>query len=51
MADQRRRQLWTFQKNARARQFYEDRGWTQAELTDGQASEENEPEVRYVSRP
>jgi putative acetyltransferase len=51
MADQRERQLWTFQKNARARKFYVDHGWVQAELTDGQGNEEKEPDVRYVSRP
>ena len=51
MADQRQRQLWTFQTNAPARTFYEHRGWVQAELTDGQENEEQEPEVRYVSRP
>ncbi len=51
MADQRERQLWTFQRNDRARKFYEDHGWVQAELTDGQGNEEKEPEVRYVSPP
>ena len=51
MADRRERQLWTFQKNARARKFYEDRGWVLAELTDGRGNEEKEPEVRYVWRP
>lgn len=50
MADQRERQLWTFQKNTRARKFYEDRGWALAELTDGRGNEEKEPEVRYVWR-
>ena len=48
MADGRERQLWTFQKNVRARRFYEDRGWVLAELTDGQGNEEKEPDVRYV---
>jgi putative acetyltransferase len=38
MADGRERQLWTFEKNARARRFYEDRGWVLAELTDGQGN-------------
>lgn len=41
------RDLWTFQKNARARKFYEDRGWTLVELTDGQANREREPDARY----
>jgi putative acetyltransferase len=50
MADRRERQLWTFQKNTRARKFYEDRGWVLAELTDGRRNEEKEPEVRYVWR-
>jgi GNAT superfamily N-acetyltransferase len=48
MADGRARQLWPFQKNARARSFYEHRGWVLAELTDGQENEEKEPDVRYV---
>lgn len=51
MADQRERQLWTFEKNVRARKFYEDCGWVLAELTDGQGNEHKEPEVRYVWRP
>jgi ribosomal protein S18 acetylase RimI-like enzyme len=48
MADGRERQLWTFQSNARARKFYEDRGWVAVELTDGQGNEEKEPDVRYA---
>jgi GNAT superfamily N-acetyltransferase len=51
MADRRERQLWTFQKNARARKFYESRGWVLTELTDGLGNEEKEPEVRYVWKP
>lgn len=51
MADGRARQLWTFQKNIRARTFYEARGWVAEELTDGQGNEEKEPDVRYVWRP
>jgi putative acetyltransferase len=51
MADRRPRQLWTFQKNTRARKFYEARGWVLAELTDGQGNEEKEPDVRYVWTP
>lgn len=42
------RELWTFQKNARARKFYEDRGWTLVELTDGQGNREKEPDARYA---
>lgn len=41
------RDLWTFQKNARARKFYEDRGWTLVELTDGQGNREKEPDALY----
>jgi len=51
MADGRARQLWTFQKNTRARTFYEARGWVAEEMTDGQGNEEKEPDVRYVWRP
>lgn len=50
-SDGRARQLWTFQKNLRARKFYEDRGWVAVELTDGQGNEEKEPDVRYVWTP
>ena len=42
------RELWTFQKNARARKFYEDRGWVLVELTDGQGNREKEPDARYA---
>jgi GNAT superfamily N-acetyltransferase len=41
-------QLWTFQVNAGARRFYERHGFTAAELTDGAANEERQPDVRYV---
>jgi GNAT superfamily N-acetyltransferase len=51
MADRRERQLWTYEGNARARRFYETRGWGLVERTDGQGTEENEPEVRYLWRP
>lgn len=51
MTDGRERQLWTFQKNLRARKFYEDRGWVAVELTDGQGNEEKEPDVRYIWKP
>jgi GNAT superfamily N-acetyltransferase len=40
--------LWTFQRNARARLFYEARGFTLAEQTDGTRNEEKEPDARYV---
>lgn len=50
-ADGRERQLWTFEKNARARRLYEDRGWLLVELTDGVGNEARESEVRYLWRP
>jgi GNAT superfamily N-acetyltransferase len=40
-------QLWTFQRNARARCFYEARGFALVEETDGARNEENEPDARY----
>lgn len=40
-------QLWTFQRNARARSFYETRGFALIELTDGSGNEEREPDARY----
>lgn len=39
--------LWTFQRNAGARQFCERHGFSVVELTDGAANEEREPDVRY----
>lgn len=41
-------QLWTFQKNAAARRFYEGRGFEAVEETDGSRNEEHEPDVRYI---
>ncbi len=43
-------QLWTFQANARARQFYERHGFVASEMTDGE-NEEGAPDVRYEWRP
>ena len=43
-----RLQLWTFQRNARARRFYEARGFVLVEETDGQRNEEKEPDARYL---
>jgi len=43
-----RLELWTFQRNARARRFYEARGFTMVEQTDGARNEENEPDARYL---
>jgi GNAT superfamily N-acetyltransferase len=39
--------LWTFQRNAAARRFYERRGFVAVEETDGSANDEKEPDVRY----
>jgi len=44
-------ELWVFQRNARARRFYESAGFVLAELTDGAATEEREPDARYVWAP
>lgn len=43
--------LWTFQKNERARRFYERHGCHVAQLTDGAGNEEREPDVQYEWRP
>jgi len=40
-------QLWTFQRNERARRFYESRGFELVEKTDGARNEEKEPDARY----
>jgi GNAT superfamily N-acetyltransferase len=40
-------ELWAFQRNARARRFYERAGFTAVEQTGGAANEEREPDVRY----
>ncbi len=42
-----RLELWTFQRNTQARRFYEARGFTLVEQTDGARNEENEPDARY----
>ena len=44
-------ELWVFQRNARARRFYENAGFVLAEVTDGETTEEREPDARYVWRP
>ena len=45
-------QLWTFQRNARARRFYEARGFALVRETDGARNEEREPDALYLwSRP
>ena len=43
-----RLQLWTFQRNAPARRFYETRGFVLVEQTDGAGNEEKEPDARYL---
>jgi GNAT superfamily N-acetyltransferase len=43
-----RLQLWTFQRNTRARRFYEARGFALVEETDGVGNEEKEPDARYL---
>lgn len=40
--------LWTFQRNARARRFYEHHGFIADRMTDGMGNEEREPDMRYV---
>lgn len=40
-------QLWTFQRNAPARCFYEKRGFAAVEESDGSRNEEREPDVLY----
>jgi GNAT superfamily N-acetyltransferase len=42
--------LWTHQANAGARAFYEREGLRAVEFTDGSASEEKIPDVRYEWR-
>lgn len=39
--------LWTFQRNATARRFYERNGFVVLDTTDGQRNEEREPDVLY----
>jgi GNAT superfamily N-acetyltransferase len=39
--------LWTFQRNALARRFYEARGFVVIETTDGSRNDEREPDVLY----
>jgi GNAT superfamily N-acetyltransferase len=41
-------QLWTFQRNVKARRFYEARGFALVEQTDGARNEEKEPDARYL---
>ena len=43
--------FWVFQANDRARGFYERRGCTVVELTDGSRNEERVPDALYEWRP
>ena len=43
--------LYTFQRNVRARAFYEKHGFTVFDMNDGSRNEEKEPDVRYVWTP
>jgi GNAT superfamily N-acetyltransferase len=49
-AQQRRLRLWTFQRNDRARAFYERRGFVAIDQTDGARNDEREPDVLYEWR-
>ena len=40
-------EAWCFQANARARRFYEARGFCAIEFTDGENNEEKMPDTRY----
>ena len=40
--------LWTFQRNERARSFYLSRGFVLVPETDGAGNEENEPDALYL---
>ena len=42
-----RLQLWTFQRNALARRFYEKQGFVVVMESDGSRNEEHEPDVLY----
>jgi putative acetyltransferase len=50
MAGQASLQLWAFQKNVRARRFYEKRGFSLVRLTDGSGNDEREPDALYQWR-
>jgi GNAT superfamily N-acetyltransferase len=47
MSDAKALSLWTFQRNAAARRFYERNGFFIAKETDGSENEEREPAVLY----
>jgi len=43
--------LWTFERNTKARKFYEKRGFVAIEFTDGSRNEERTPDVLYEWNP
>ena len=43
-------QLWTFQRNTKARHFYQHRGFALVRETDGSGNEEKEPDALYLWR-
>jgi ribosomal protein S18 acetylase RimI-like enzyme len=43
--------LYTFQRNGRARAFYESQGFRIIDMTDGLRNEEKEPDIRYEWTP
>ena len=45
-----RLELWTFQRNHRAREFYAKNGFIEVEWTDGSSNEEKTPDVRLIWR-
>jgi putative acetyltransferase len=44
-------EFWVFQRNEKARRFYERRGCRAVRFTDGAGNEEKEPDVLYAWRP
>ncbi|WP_439498078.1 GNAT family N-acetyltransferase [Bosea sp. (in: a-proteobacteria)] len=46
-----RLRLFTFQRNARARAFYEAHGFRIVDLNDGERNEEGEPDILFEWRP
>jgi GNAT superfamily N-acetyltransferase len=48
METNERLELWTFQRNANARAFYESHGFKLVRETDGRDNEEHEPDALYA---
>jgi ribosomal protein S18 acetylase RimI-like enzyme len=44
-------ELWVFQRNTRARAFYEAHDFQAVSFTDGSRNEEREPDARYAWKP